>query len=155
MLSLNTMKPVQIENRKAHFEYQILEKFEAGLVLSGPEVRSIKLGRMNLAGSYVVIQGGEAWLLNASIPPYQPTNLPGGYNAGRSRKLLLKKQEIQYLQGKIQQKGLTLVPLKVYTKKAKIKLEFAICKGKKLHDKRESIKERDWQLERSRSFKDF
>ena len=131
------------ENRKAHFDYEILEKFEAGLVLSGAEVKSIKNGRMNLTGSYVNFHNGELYLINASIAPYQPKNQPLDYDPLRSRKLLLKKQEISYLAGKVKQKGLTLVPLKAYNKGRRVKIEIALAKGKKQYDKREAIAKRE------------
>ncbi len=135
------------ENRKAYFNYQLLEKFDAGLVLLGTEVKSIKLGRINLAGSYVVFKDEELYLIGAKIPPYQPKNAPFDYNPERLRKLLLNKSEIKYLIGKTKQKGLTLIPLKVYTKNAKIKLEFGIAKGRKKFDKRELIKKREVERE--------
>lgn len=131
------------ENRKAYFDYEILETYEAGLVLSGPEVKSIKNGRMNLAGCYINIHDGELYLIGASIAPYQPKNQPADYDPVRSRKLLLHKKEIMSLIGKIQQKGLTLVPLKVYNKGRRIKLEFAIVRGKKKYDKRNVIAKRE------------
>ncbi len=131
------------DNRKALFNYEILEKFEAGLVLIGTEVKSIKSGRINLAGSYVVVKNEEAFLIGAKIPPYQPKNAPADYNPEKSRKLLLNKSEIKYLIGKTAEAGLTLVPLKVYTKNATIKLQFGIGKGKKKWDKREAIKKRE------------
>src|SRR3989338_7293635 len=134
---------VLAENRKAYFDYEILEKFEAGLVLSGAEVKSIKNGRMNLAGSYVNFHNSELYLINASIAPYQPKNQPSDYDPERSRKLLLKKQEIGYLAGKIKQKGLTLVPLKVYNKGRRIKIEIGLAKGKKQYDKRAAIAKRE------------
>lgn len=142
-----------IENKKAYFKYQILEKFEAGISLIGQEVKSIKLGRINLAGSYVVLKGEEVYLIGANIPPYQPKNVPPDYNPERSRKLLLKKSEIKYLIGKVKQRGLTLVPLKVYTKRGKIKLEFGVGKGKKKVDKRELIKKREFEREKERFLK--
>ncbi len=135
------------ENRKAYFNYGVLEKFDAGLVLLGTEVKSIKLGRINLAGSYVVFKGEELYLIGAKIPPYQPKNAPFDYNPERPRKLLLNKTEIKKLIGKTKQKGLTLIPLKVYTKNAKIKLEFGIAKGRKKFDKRELIKKREAERE--------
>jgi len=141
------------ENEKAGFSYSFQEKFEAGISLLGPEVKSAKLGRININSAYVAIQKEEAYLLNASIAPYQPNNMPRDYNPNRPKKLLLKRQEIKYLLGKTQEKGLTLVPIKVYTKKGKIKLEFALAKGKKLYDKREDIRRRDDILEIARSFK--
>ena len=141
------------ENKKAYFNYQLLEKLEAGLVLIGQEVKSIKSGRLNLAGSYVVLRDAELYLINAKIPPYQPKNIPEDYDPLRSRKLLLRKKEIDYLIGKIKQKGLTLVPLKVYTKRGKIKLEFGIAKGLKKADKRELIKRREFEREKQRLLK--
>ena len=141
------------ENRKARFNYEILETFEAGLVLSGPEVKSIKNGRMNLAGCYINIHDGELYLIGASIAPYQPKNQPADYDPARSRKLLLHKKEIMSLLGKIQQKGLTLVPLKVYNKGRRIKLEFAIVRGKKKYDKRAVISKRESERSISRSLR--
>lgn len=136
-----------VENRKAHFDYEILERFEAGMVLSGQEVKSIKSGRINLAGSYVVLRNNEAFLLNAQIPPYQPKNAPPDYDPARLRKLLLNKSEIKYLIGKAQEKRLTLIPIRVYTKKGKIKLEFGLGKGRKKASKKELLKKRDVERE--------
>lgn len=130
-------------NKKAYFEYQILEKIEAGIILTGQEVKSTRLGRMSLAGSYVALREGEVYLIGTNIPPYQPKNITTDYNPGQPRKLLLKKAEIEYLIGKTKEKGLTLVPLRVYTNKRKIKLEIGIAKGKKKRDKREEIKKRE------------
>jgi len=144
---------VLAENKKAYFNYEILEKFEAGIVLIGQEVKSIKLGRINLLGSYVILRGGEAYLVNANVPPYQPKNLLTEYDSMRPRKLLLKKSEIQYLIGKSEQKGLTLIPLRVYTKKGKIKLEFGIGKGRKKVDKKELIKKREIEKDIKRELK--
>lgn len=141
------------ENKKAYFSYQILEKFEAGMVLTGQEVKSIKSGRINLAGSYVILRNEEAYLINAHIPPYQPKNVPLEYNPTRTRKLLLKKPEIKYLIGKSQEKGLTLVPLRVYTKRGKVKLEFALGKGRRKADKREVIRKREIEREIKRELK--
>ena len=141
------------ENKKAYFNYHILEKFEAGISLIGQEVKSIKSGRINLAGSYVVLKDSQVFLIGANIPPYQPKNAPPDYNPERSRKLLLKKSEIKYLIGKVKQKGLTLVPLKVYAKRGKIKLEFGVTKGKKKVDKRELIKKREVKREMERELK--
>jgi len=141
------------ENKKAYFNYQILEKFEAGIALIGQEVKSIKLGRINLAGSYVVIKDEEVYLMGCHIPPYQPRNAPSDYNPERSRKLLLKKSEINSLIGRTKQKGLTLMPLRMYTKNGKIKLEFGIVKGRKMADKREIIKKREIEREIDRELK--
>jgi SsrA-binding protein len=142
------------DNKKAYFNYEILEKFEAGIVLIVTEVKSIKAGRINLAGSYVVLKGEEPYLVGAKIPPYQPKNAPADYNPERSRKLLLNKKEIKYLIGKSQERGLALIPLKIYTNNAKIKCGFGIGKGKKKYDKRETIKKRETEREIRRSFKE-
>ena len=130
-------------NRRAGFDYQILEKFEAGIALLGHEVKAIRIGRISLAGSYVVLKGEEIFLINCNIPPYQPKNTPSDYNPKRSRKLLMKKREIRRLLGKKKERGLTLVPLKVYTKNKLIKVEVGLAKGKKKFDKREAIKKRE------------
>ncbi len=130
-------------NRQASYEYEFLEKYEAGLVLAGFEVKAIRSGRLSLQGAYVVIKGGEAWLLNAAVAPYQAKNTPAGYDQTRSRKLLLSKTEIRSLIGRTKQKGLTLLPLRVYNKRGKIKLELALARGKKQRDKREKIRRRE------------
>jgi SsrA-binding protein len=137
----------ETKNKRAYFDYDFLEKFEAGIILTGQEVKSIKLGRMNLSGSYVIIRNNEAYLINAQIPPYQPQNTPKNYEPTRARKLLLKKDEIRYLIGKSQERGLTLTPLRVYSKKEKIKLEFAVSRGRKKADKKEVIKKRETDRE--------
>ena len=134
---------VLAENKKAYFNYTILNKFEAGIVLLGQEVKSLKTKGVNLAGSYVVLKEGEVLWLGAKIPPYQPKNTPADYEEERSRKLLLKKEEINKLLGKAKERGLTFIPLRVYIKNTKIKLEFALAKGKKKADKRETIKKRE------------
>src|SRR3989344_6201121 len=102
------------ENRKAHYDYEIIEKYEAGLVLQGQEVKSIKTGHINLTGSYVIMTNGEPFLIGAKIPAYQPKNTPADYNPERPRKLLLNKKEIDYLAGRANEKGFSLLPLKVY-----------------------------------------
>lgn len=142
-----------IENKRAHFDYEILETFEAGLELLGTEVKSVKNGRMNLSSTYVLIRGGEAYLFNADIPPYQPKNAPKDYDPTRTRRILLTAKEIKYLTGKIEEKGLTLVPLKVYTKHQRIKVLVGLAKSRKEHDKREAIKKReDWKAIRKGDF---
>jgi len=145
---------VLAENKKAYFNYQILEKLEAGISLIGQEVKSIKSRRINLAGSYVILKNSEVYLVGANVPPYQPKNIPPDYNPERARKLLLKKSEIKYLIGKVKQKGLTLVPLRVYPKRGKIKLEFGIARGKKKVDKRELIKKREIEREIRRALQE-
>ena len=141
------------ENKRAKFDYELLETYEAGLVLRGFEVTAIKTGHVNLLGSYVVGRESEFYLINAFIPSYQPSNTPEDYDPYRSRKLLLKKSEINSLIGKVKTKGLTLIPIKIYTKKSRIKLEFAVGKGKRKIDKREIIKKRDMEREAGRRFK--
>jgi SsrA-binding protein len=132
-----------IENRKAWHDYEILEKFEAGLELEGFEVKALKSGRCSLIGSRAIIRGGEAYVVGMDIPPYQPANAPKDYDSQRTRRLLLNKKEIQYLSGKSQQQGLTLMPLAIYNKKGFLKLSFGVCRGLKKYDKREKIKERE------------
>ena len=145
--------PELAKNKKALFDYEILETFDAGLVLIGQEVKSIKNKHISLKGAYVVSKDSEFFLIGASVPPYQPKNAPKDYDQERTRKLLLKKAEINYLIGKSKQKGLTLIPLRVYTKLGRIKLEFGIAKGKKKFDKRETIKKRDFKREKQRILK--
>lgn len=136
------------ENRKAHFDYIILETFQAGLVLTGSEVKSVRLGRIQLAGSFCRFQEEELSLSGATVPPYQPKNTKSDYNPGRPRKLLLRKIELKELIGKVRQQGLTLLPLKVYSTDAgKIKVELALAKGRKKWDKREAIKKRESERE--------
>lgn len=135
------------KNKKAYFDYEILQKYEAGIELRGYEVKSIKTGRASLRGAFVIIRGNEAYLTNTTIAQYQEANTPKDYDATRTRRLLLHKKEIQELIGAAAAKGLTLVPLRLYNKKGKIKLEFALVRGKKKYDKRESIKKRDAERE--------
>lgn len=129
-------------NKRAYFDYDIQEKVEAGVELKGFEVKSVKSGRINLGGSYVLIRGGEAYLINTDIPPYQPKNAPLGYDPHRNRKLLLNASEIRYLLGKAQEIGLTLVPLRVYLKRNLIKLEIGLGRSRKAKDKRDLLKKR-------------
>ena len=132
------------EHRKATFDYTILEKFQAGLVLTGPEVKSVRLGRIQLAGSFCRFGGEELFLSGAAISPYQPKNTRPGYDPARFRKLLLRKTELKELLGKVKERGLTLLPLRVYSTDAgKIKVEIALAKGKKKWDKREAIRKRE------------
>jgi len=134
------------KNKKAYFNYEILDKFEAGISLLGLEVKSIRMGHISLTGSYVVLnRNNEVFLIGATISPYQPQNTPLDYNPQRSRKLLLKKSEIKYLIGKSKERGLTIIPLSVYTMGRKIKVEIGIARGKRKFDKREKIKERDFR----------
>jgi SsrA-binding protein len=135
------------ENRKAKFNYEILEKYEAGIELLGMEVKSVRGGQMSLEGAFVIVRGGEVYLINANIPPYQPKNAPKDYDPLRNRKLLLTKKEIAELAGSEKNKSLTIVPISVYNKGRKIKVEIALVKGKKKFDKRETLKKRDTDRE--------
>jgi len=140
-------------NKRANFDYEILQKYEAGLVLTGGEVKSIKSGRISLRESFVTIKGNELYLTNANISKYKFSGKLASYDPTRSRKLLLKKAEIKSLIGKTRIKGLTLVPLRVYTKKRLVKLEFALGKGKKDFDKRSSIAKKDAKRKIERALK--
>lgn len=142
-----------VSNQKAYFNYEIIEKFEAGLELHGFEVKALKLSRASLVGARVIIRGGEAYLVGAVVQPYQAKNLPADYEAGRSVKLLLTKKEISRLAGVEHQRGLTIVPLSVYNKAGKLKLELAIARGKKKYDKRETLKKREAKRQIDRTLK--
>jgi SsrA-binding protein len=139
------------DNRKAKFDYEILERFTAGLELLGLEVKAIKAGKISLAGAFVVVRGGEAYLIGADISPYQPKNTPKDYDGTRERKLLLSKKEIAELEKAEQTKGLTIVPLSVYNKGRFLKLDLAIARGKKQFDKRQAIKKRDTERDLKRT----
>ena len=144
---------VYAENRKVRFDYEILETFEAGIVLHGFEVKAIKSGKISLTGSFVVPKGEELWLLNADIPPYQANNTPPDYEPTHSRRLLLKKEEIKELLGKAKSARLTLVPTKVYNKRGLVKIEIALVRSKKQHDKRDVIRKRETKREIARTLK--
>ena len=142
------------ENRKARFNYEIGEVFEAGIALSGTEVKSLRGGKATIAESYADTRDGELWLINANIPEYLQANR---YNhlPKRPRKLLLHKRQINRLAGAIEREGMTLVPLKLYfNDKGRAKIEIALARGKKLHDKRETEKKRSWQREKGRLLRD-
>mgnify|MGYP001606785949 FL=1 len=134
------------ENRRASFDYEILEKFQAGVELTGHEAKSIKMGRFDLAGAHAILRNDEIFLVGANIPSFQPGNAPQNYEPQRTRKLLLKRDEIKYLIGKTQS-GLTVVPLRGYTNRGFVKIEIALAKGRKKHDKREVIKKREVKRE--------
>ncbi|MCJ7804666.1 SsrA-binding protein SmpB [Patescibacteria group bacterium] len=138
---------MKILNRQASYRYQLLEKFEAGIVLTGAEVKSVRQGHLQLGEAFVRVKDGEAWLFNAHIHPYSFSNKQKEEDPQRTRKLLLHKKELLKLKQATDQKGLTLVPVSCYTKRNKIKLEIAIAKGKREHEKREAIKKKDWQRE--------
>lgn len=145
-------KKIRITNKRAYFDYSIGEKFEAGISLTGAEVKSVKAGHLSLNESFVQVKNGEAWLFNALISPY-PSADNRGYDPTRSRKLLLHKNEILKLQQQTKEKGLTVVPISCYTKANKIKLEIALAKGKKTYEKRESLKRKDIAKEVERQLK--
>ncbi len=135
-------------------DYEILETFEAGLELFGFEVKSIRARQGSLLGAHVTIRGGEAYLIESNIPPFQEKNTPKEYNPRRNRRLLLTKEEISKLASLESKKGLTIVPISVYSKGRKIKAEISIVRGKKKHDKRQSIRKRDIEREVRREFSD-
>ncbi len=139
-------------NRKARHEYHIDETYEAGLVLMGSEIKAIRAGRVNLQDAYAVIRNGEAWLLNMHIGPWHQAGRHG-HEPRRERKLLLHRHEIDRLAGKVQAKGYTLVPLRLYLKDGWAKVELALARGKKLYDKREAIRKRDIEREIDRALR--
>jgi SsrA-binding protein len=146
--------PHLADNKKAMFNFNIQEKFEAGLVLTGPEVKSVKKGSVNLQGSYVMPKGRDFYLVGAHVSPYLPAKAAQkGYDPKRDRKLLLNKKEASYLLGKTSTKGLTIVPISVYTSHGFVKVEIAVATGKKLHDKRASIKKKELDRDIRRSLK--
>jgi SsrA-binding protein len=133
-------------NRKARHEYEILETLEAGLALRGTEVKSLRASQVNFKDSYATVQNGEAWLLGCHISPYSH-GTDANHDPERTRKLLLHKREIARLLGKVSERGLTLVPLRLYFKQGRVKVELGLARGKKLHDKRAAIRERDVRRE--------
>ena len=140
-------------NKKATFNYELKETFEAGLVLAGYEVKSIKNGTVSLDGAHVIVRGSEAFLIGSSVAPYQPANMPNDYDPERPRKLLLAKKELSHLERASEQEGLTIVPIRLYNTARKLKLEIALAKGKKKADKRETIKKRDTKRDIDRLLK--
>lgn len=144
---------VYIDNKKAHFNYNIEETFEAGIELLGFEVKSIKNGSGNINSAFCIVRGGEAYVVGMHIPPYQPHNIEQGYDPDRTRRLLLSKKEIKKLGDKDDIKGLTLVPISLYSKGRYIKVSIAVARGKKVFDKRETIKKREVDREIRREYK--
>ncbi len=143
------------DNRQARFLYEILDTMEAGIELVGTEVKSIRAGKINLRDGYALIRRSEVWLINVHISPYQGSGQYFNHDPRRTRKLLLHRKEINKLIGKLDQKGLTLVPLKMYFKGDWVKVSIGLGRGKKLHDKRETIKRRDDQKEMARVMKRY
>jgi SsrA-binding protein len=140
-------------NRKAGFEYFIEDQYEAGLVLEGWEVKSLRAGKVNLSDAHVIIKYGEAFLLGAQINPLQTASTHSIPDPTRTRKLLLNHKELSHLIGSVERQGYTIVPLSLYWKKNKIKVKIALAKGKKEHDKRDTIKDREWTRDKSRLMK--
>ena len=143
-------KKIVAENRRARFDYFIEDKFEAGIELTGTEVKSLRSGEGSIAESYAAIEGDEVWLINSHIPEYSHGNRLN-HQPRRQRKLLLRAREIAKLHGAVTRQGLTLVPLSIYFNgRGRAKIELALARGKKMHDKRETIKDRDWKREQQR-----
>ena len=150
----STVKKIVAENRKARYNYEIIDTYEAGLVLTGTEVKSLREGKANIAESYASDEGGEIWLINSYLPEYLQANR-FNHETRRRRKLLLSRREMHRLQVAINREGMTLVPLKIYfNDRGRAKLELALAKGKKLHDKRETEKKRTWDREKGRLLRD-
>jgi SsrA-binding protein len=150
----DTFKSIS-ENRQARHLYEILETYEAGIELKGTEVKSIRAGKVNLRDGYGLLRNGEAWLINVHISPYDASGEYFNHDPRRSRKLLLHRREIRKLIGQVEQKGLTLVPLKMYMKGSFVKVLLGLGKGKKLHDKRDTIKRRDDERDMARAMKRY
>jgi SsrA-binding protein len=146
---------VVCDNRQARYLYEILETYEAGIQLTGTEVKSIRAGRVNLQDGYALLRNGEVWLTNAHISPYNASGQYFNHEPRRTRKLLLHRQEIRKLIGKVEQQGLTLVPLKMYFKRGRVKVSIALGKGKKLHDKRDDLKKRQDKRDIERAMKNY
>jgi SsrA-binding protein len=142
-----------VEHKKARLNYEVLEEFEAGIELVGHEVKSLRNKLGKLEGAHAIIRGGEAYLVGMHIPPYQPANTPKHYDPDRSRRLLLTKKELAHLAGIEGQKGLTIVPLRVYNKGRKLKVALAAVRGRKQYDKRAVLKKRDTEREIRRTLK--
>ncbi|MDX1977827.1 MAG: SsrA-binding protein SmpB [Pseudanabaenaceae cyanobacterium bins.68] len=150
---MSEYSPIFADNRQARFNYEILETFEAGIELLGTEVKSIRNGQANLRDAFAIIRDGEVLLLNLYISPHQTTRNNYNHNPTRTRKLLLRRQEISKLIGKVEQKGLTLVPLRIYAKNGWIKIAIALARSKKLYDKREDIRKREDKRDIARAMK--
>lgn len=142
-----------VTNKKARFEYFVEEDYEAGLVLEGWEVKSLRAGRVNLSDAHIIIRYGEAYLLGAQIQPLPTAAQHTFPDASRTRKLLLNRKQLSQLIGKVERQGYTLIPLSLYWKHNKVKMLMALAKGKKTHDKRDATKDREWQRDRARVMK--
>ncbi|MFT4059326.1 MAG: SsrA-binding protein SmpB [Legionella sp.] len=153
MTSKKQVDSTIVLNRKAGFNFFIEEQYEAGLALEGWEVKSLRAGKINIADAHIIIKYGEAFLLGAQIQPLITASTHTIPDPIRTRKLLLNRKELNHLIGSVERQGYTIVPLSMYWKKNKIKLKIALAKGKKEHDKRDTIKDREWQRDRSRIMK--
>lgn len=153
-MSKHKVSPATIaRNKRAFHDYTILEKFEAGIVLQGWEVKSVRAGKVQMIDSHIHIRKGEAWLFNCLITPLLSASTHVVADASANRKLLLNRREIDKIMGRVEQKGLTCVPLAMYWKGSRVKVEIALAQGKKVHDKRQAEKDKDWSREKGRLFK--
>ncbi len=142
-----------VDNRKAYHDYFIEDRYEAGLVLQGWEVKAIRAGHVQLKESYIIVRNGELWIIGMHISPLPTASSHVRPDATRTRKLLLRAEEIKRLIGQVEQRGYTLVPLNLHYKNGRVKLDFGLGRGKKLHDKRDTARDKDWQRERERLLK--
>ena len=153
MTSNNQKSATIVVNKKARFEFFVEDEYEAGLVLLGWEIKSLRAGKINLSDAHVIVKHGEAWLLGAQIQPLPTASAHIPPDSLRTRKLLLNRRELDKLIGRVERQGYTLIPLSLYWKNNKVKMKVALAKGKKTHDKRDTVKDRDWQRDRSRLMK--
>lgn len=153
MSSNKSQSATIVVNKKARFEYFVEDEYEAGLVLQGWEIKSLRAGKINLSDAHVIVKYSEAWLLGAQIQPLPTASTHIHPDSIRTRKLLLNRRELDQLIGRVERQGYTLIPLSLYWKGNKIKMKVALAKGKKAHDKRDTIKERDWHRDRARIMK--
>jgi len=153
MTSTNQKSATIIVNKKARFDYFVEDEYEAGLVLQGWEIKSLRAGKINLSDAHVFVKNGEAWLIGAQINPLPTASTHIHPEPNRIRKLLLNRRELDQLIGRVERQGYTLIPLNLYWKRNKIKMKIALGKGKKTHDKRDTIKDRDWQRDKARIMK--
>ena len=142
-----------VKNRKAYYEYHILDEYEAGVVLMGSEVKSIRMGNVTLSDSFIYLKSGEVWIKNLKVARYAQTHISEPHNENRDKKLLLTKKEINKISRSLEDKGITCIPLTIFTKRNKLKIKIGVAKGKKLFDKRQSIKEKDMKRELQRNLK--
>ncbi len=144
-------RKIVADNRRARFDYDIVETIQAGIVLTGTEVKSLRNNKVTIGESYASVEGGELWLINSHIPEFLQANR-FNHEPKRHRKLLVKRREIDRLERAVAREGMTIVPLKLYFEKGRAKLDIAVAKGRKAHDKRHAIKERDWNRDKARMF---